>query len=902
VWLLSTALSLTAAVHLGAQSSIIALERVTPGPVSGTAGSTVTAVIRVTNKGSALVNLKPNIDTPSGWGVVLGNTEFPLAGGASDIWMMSVGVPARASAGSYTIRFGLGAESKSPFRDSVLVVLKERRAVEIKLSNRPSYVIAGSAYTVEYLVRNKGNSTAAIAIDTKSGLARKITVTPATVTLAPGESRSLKVSVQMRKVGLRATEDVLEVTAAHALDRSATSHVSSTITVVQPAGYTEPRVIVPSVLKIRGTPDGETASPFEFSGGGPLRSTGDVNISYLARGKTGQSSAFGDREEYWLDLTSPRYSLRGGDNLYRLSPLLGGGQPGFGGALEANAHGFNLGGYAQRFRFQDGTPSERGASVGWKDSTRAQFALNAIDRPNGSLAGRVAGLSGQVNPFSDMSVEFDFGRNLGGGRSGFARSIHLNGRAPLQYDIGHVYGDSNFNGPARGITHSYGVLSGKPFGNLRVNVSGSDHKVMAAPYVPESPELAFRDDSFRTAGAGIAWNDWLSLDYLNTQQQQGTIVEPVDEQEQSLALRITRSFSFTNFFVSAEAGRVERGVDPKQPHYTMYSAGSSFSWGAQSFSFFGDLYSGGSINRGPVPFVSLGGEANVRVTSLLRVSVTAFSSRTRDGSPGGYSQVDSRVTQSFASGSSISIRMRRSAAGMSAARTVGYIEYSLPIGIPSFHAAVRGRATGRVVDAETGKGLVNALVRLGPQAAITDRDGRVYFSSLPQGEYRASLAQETTSSDKIFIGNPEVTIDTLNLEPVTFHLAVDRPATVKGTLREWVLAKKGIGNEADSLREENFVEGATVALMSATDTLYRLTDFSGGFLFQEIPKGEWAIKVVTDPPPGKRFDPVETKLQLRSGGAADVLLRLIPQQRTIRMIGGDVTSLVSPDPTPPVRR
>lgn len=888
-----------AAVRLDAQSqnSAIVLERVTPGPVGAVAGATVTAAVRVTNKLSGTLALKPRIDAPAGWGVVLGLSAFEVAGGASDVWMISVGVPARASAGTYMIRYGASPDAESPFSDSIPVILKERHAVEIKLVNRPSYVVAGSAYSVDFIVRNKGNANAPISIESKSGLAKKTTISPANLTLAAGESRAVKITVQMRKVGLRATEDVLEVTASHSQDGTATSHVSSNITVVQPAGYTEPRIVLPSVLKIRGTRDGETASPFEFSGGGPLRSTGEATISYLARGKTGKSSAFGEREEYWVDLNSPNYSIRGGDNLYRLSPLLGGGQPGFGGAAEINTHGFNLGGYAQRFRFQEGTPSERGASIGWKGSERANFALNAIGRPDGALAGRVAGLSGRINPFSDMNVEFDLGANVNSRQPGRARSFHVNGRAPIQYDLGHVAGDSLFNGPARGIAHSYGVLSANPVGQLRVNLSGSEHKVQAA-----ASEFALRDDLFRTAGGGLAWDGWLSLDYLNTQQHQGTVTDPVDEAEQSLAMRVSHSFSFSNFFLSAEGGRVTRGVDPKKASYTMYSAGSSFTVGAHSLSVFGDLYSGGSISRGPVPFINLGGEATLQITSLVRVSVTAFKSRTRDGSPGGYSQIDSRITQSFAGGSAISLRTRRSAAGTVAARTVGYLEYSLPIGVPSFHAAVRGRATGRVVDAETGRGLVNTLVRLGPQAAITDGDGRVYFSSLPAGEYRASLAQETTSSDKIFIGDPEVTIDTLNMNPVTFHLAVDRPATVKGSLREWTLVKKGIGNEPDSLKEGNFVEGATVALMSATDTLYRLTDLSGGFLFQEIPRGAWTLKVVTDAPVGKRFDPIELPLQIKSGQVVDAPLRLIPQQRSIRMIGGDVSVPVAADSPSAVSR
>lgn len=776
------------------------------------------------------------------------------------------------------------------------VDIKERRLLEIRLLRRPDYAIAGKSYTAEFVVRNRGNAQAPVAVSSKSTFAKDVTASPSVFSLTPGEARAVKVTVATRKANLRSGDDVLEVSVAHTQDVSTEAHISSNITVVQPAGYTEPRVTVPAVLKLRGAPS-ETAAPFEFSGGGSLRSVGNEQITFLARGPSGKSSAFGERDEYRVGLESDRYSINAGDNLYRLSPLLGDGQPGFGGSARFVARNFNIMGFGQKFRYQGGNLAERGASIGWTKSEETQLSLNAINRPNGVFTGSAASISGLLNPVSDMKVEFDVSSNVSSGPARYGRSLHVNGAAPFQYDVGHVSGDSLFLGPARGIAHTYGVISGSPFGELRVNAAGSEHRVRA-----RTSDFPGRDELFRTVSAGLAWDGVLSLDLAGTKQKQGTLAEPLDETERSATLRTSHNFSFGNSWISAERGNSLKSGATKRSYYGMYSAGTTVNVRANSFSLFGDYYTGGSITRGPIPYMNVGGSAWIEVTPMTRISVIGFSAHTRDGSPGGYSQIDTRITQTFSTGSSISVRTRRTAAASTAAKLVGYLEYSLPIGVPTFRSVVTGRATGRIVDSETGRGIPNTLVRLGPQAAITDHDGRVYFSSLPAGEYRASLAQETTTSDRIFIGDPQVTIDTTRTAPATFALAVDRPATVQGSLKEWLLVKTGIGNQPDSLREGGELEGVTIALMSKTDTLYRLTDLSGRFTFREIPHGEWTLKVASDPPTGKKYDPVEVALSIHAGDMLDIPLRLIPQRRAIRMIGGSEETPVPQSSTPPVRR
>ncbi|PYP52144.1 MAG: hypothetical protein DMD39_07290, partial [Gemmatimonadetes bacterium] len=101
-----------------------------------------------------------------------------------------------------------------------------------------------------------------------------------------------------------------------------------------------------------------------------------------------------------------------------------------------------------------------------------------------------------------------------------------------------------------------------------------------------------------------------------------------------------------------------------------------------------------------------------------------------------YSQIDARLTHTLPNDSKLSLRIRSATIMLTGSpEKQAYLEYSLPIGVPTGRIRHPGRATGTVIDGESGHPLSGVLVRLGPQGGVTDRDGRVSFAGLPPGEY-----------------------------------------------------------------------------------------------------------------------------------------------------------------------
>src|SRR5579884_347601 len=116
------------------ESSIGLIARSRTGSVAKVdPGSTVTAVYVVANRGHEALSLSPRIGAPSDWSVVTGTQDFPLAAGNSDTWVISLAVPSQTAAGRHVIPLELGAapQSRALVRDSLIVEVAERRAIDV---------------------------------------------------------------------------------------------------------------------------------------------------------------------------------------------------------------------------------------------------------------------------------------------------------------------------------------------------------------------------------------------------------------------------------------------------------------------------------------------------------------------------------------------------------------------------------------------------------------------------------------------------------------------------------------------------------------------------------------------------------------------------------------------------
>lgn len=860
-------------------------------PVTTDPGATVTAAMRLGNISRDTIAITPRVAAPADWSTILGTFPFTLAPHEGDVWLVSVRVPANAPAERYAIQLRADdAAHHMLVRDSVIVYVRPRRAVELTVAERPSYAISGSGYRALVLARNSGNVPATYRLATASSLGSPLDA-PATLTLAAGESRMLRIGVTSTTSSVQAYEDVLDFTAMDMADTAATAHTSTHVTIVQRAGAGTDLHTVGSTLRLRAASASTGVSPFELVGGGRLRDGGSEQLDFLFRGRTSSYSPFGDREEYRVGLRGSGFRFQAGDALYSASPLSSAGQQGFGGGLELGDSTFGGGAFAQKFRLVPGQGSEQGAFIrlGGDESAGApRIGLAAVNRTGGALDGRVLSMSSRLHPGGDMVVDFEYADSRGNAGHDVARSARVSGGTVVHMDLGHRDVGPNFAGIGRGSTYDYANFATLPWNDLQLSANGSRSITRGSILGLDLQQ------QLRTSLVALSWNDRLSLGFTTLSRDSRSLLVP-DQSQRGIIARGQRMTGITRFWGSVELGRAHDDASIESHPYHTITAGASAPLGSSTISLWADESRGAAILRGSDHVITVGGDAQLHVAD--RTTLTVGGSATRNSvpaglafDPGGYTQVDARLTRELQSGASISMRVRfggRDFSDAALGQKLAYLEYSMPLQVPVGPARQPGRVRGRVVDEQTGEGVAGALVRLGPQAAITDDDGRVAFAGLPAGSYRVALANQLVSGSTVFTGNPVVVVDEARRTPSRFDVAIEPAGTITGAVRQIVIARTGIGSSSDSLADGGPLEGVSVALAGARDTVYRTTDASGTFTFTDVPSGSWTLIVTAETPAQTQWEQGRIPVVMTAGAHRTVTFRLVPKRRRVKIVAGD---------------
>jgi hypothetical protein len=853
------------------------------GAIKADAGGTITATLQVRNPSLDTLTVVSRVSPPADWVVILGESPFTLGPRASDTWMLSVRVPSRTAAGRYAIRLrAIDAWGHFLLADSILVEVRSHRAVKVALAERPTYGVSGTPYEGRFLVHNVGNVAATFSIRARSSVGT-VQQPDTTLTLAANESRIMTVRVAAELPSAEAVDDVIVLRVADTSDSTVAATSSARITVVQRAGEDAGLHTVSSTLRVRAAEEVAGVSRYELVGGGALRDGGRERLDFVVRSKPAYGSPFGDREEYHAALEGAHFSLEGGDALYQASRLTSASQRGTGGRLTLGDSSLGIGYFAQRFRFQPDGGMEQGAFVHLGSNrifASPHLGVSGVDRSDGPFAGRILAASGSVNPVGDMAVNLEYAASNGDAGRGVARSARVGAGTALHLDAGHLDADSSYAGPLRDSRYDYVSMTTAPLAGLQLRGSFTSSRTSAR-------FLAIRSTyDLHTGVAELSYRGRFAVGY--TSYARAISLLPGVEMQRGVTARAEQGFGPLRFWGSGESGQVTL-VDSTTRAYGTFTGGVSVQAGGSSVSLFGESSRDALVLRGAERVAMVGVDAQLQLTRSTRFAVMGSSSRTQQPDVS-YAYADARLMQLLPNGATITARVRIGGQDLHEAllgQRLAYLEYSTPLQLPIGPSREPGRVQGRVVDQQTGRGIGGALVRLGPQAAITDDDGRVSFAGLPAGSYRVALAQQMASGATVFNGNPNVRVDSGARRPATFNVAVEPAGRIAGSIRRLVVARTGIGSEPDSLADGGPVEGVTVLLIGARDTLYRTTDASGQYVFTDVPSGSWTVVVQGELSPQTQWEHERVTTELKAGAALVVDFRLVPRRRRVKIVGGD---------------
>jgi hypothetical protein len=863
------------------------------------AGGVVTAAFDVRNARRESVWAAPRIVVPKGWSVIVGGAPFDLSANGRELWLVGVAPTATTAAGTYMIRASLRVADDSTLADSVFVRLPERRGLEVFPGEAPSYTMAGDGYSVTFFVHNRGNVTSTFSLRASTSLGPAPSLQNKSVTVQPGATTIVEGRVSNERAGLGwgTRENVVELLAQDDADSTNTSTVSLHTTIVpRSRRWLDQLSTMPAQLTLRSVGTNSGVSPASLFGSAQLGPGSNTQVDFVFRAPVSGPSLFGERDEYRVAVTADRYRVRLGDNLYGFSQLSSSWTAGFGAEARGEVSGVTAGAYVKENRWTGIPGSERALTVG--TSARAPFSVSVIGVDRTGVAGTSARM-GTVTSQARLGrslIEVEDAVSDSAGIGGEAHRARVSGEySRLSYDASLTRGSPDFAGRDHGQTTGHAGFTATLDGaSLTANTS-------TLSYVPTFDALGFSRVRSTTV-EGSFLRDRLSLIYEQANRADSGMFAALGGGQRGGRIRTSLPLGWANLFADV-AGGYARRADAEEGRYasasmTLHAPLS----GAGSLELF--------VQRSAGMLFETSG-LNAATTALLHLShsnsllISAYGNVPAGQTRLYYGQIDAEVGHTLQNGMTLVVRDRlTSSPWRSTAPTSNlmFVELRAPLQIPTGLARSRGMARGRIFDEETGRGVSGVLVRLGPEAAVTDAQGRVAFASLPPGRYHASVdgaAGSRVAADALLTGDVAVDVTADAERTPDFTLSLVRGGQVRVDVRQFDFATTLATSSPDSLVDAGGFGGAMIALIGTRDTIYQVTNQNGIADFRDVPVGRWAVQVIAATlSDAHALESDESAVVVRAGGRTSLGLRVVPKRRAVQFVAPPPVIVAKPVKNP----
>lgn len=842
-------------------------------------GDVVTAPFRLSNRARVIVVAEVEVVLPPRWRSATPLPALELVAGGNDLQLVSIAVPRDAPAGRYVVRL------RAPHAgDSVIVKVRERRLLEVFRQETPAFVVAGEPYTTRFTLVNRGNAPAQLRLRAHSSLGLSARLDSASFVLPVGGSREITVLVPTERSIRRQMRDLLELRAGRpGLPDSA---LASTMMEIIPrgGGHGLRFRTFPVVLGLRVTESGSVQAPAMVAGAGPLAHGDNTQLEFLFRRARPASALMNERDEYRVALRGKGFDIRLGDHVYALSPLTEPGRGGFGAAGALRLGRWSGGTLVRWDRWGFDADSMAGGFLGFRVAPAAHVQVHYLHIRNEGQSDVWTG-RGQFAVFRHAALDLEYGIGTGALGRGTAHSVGFSGSVPvLSWAVRHVRADRAYPLTERTLPADAASVTLRPWGGWRIEGTwnAANRELLSlAPFVSATVRT-------RHSRVGLAYRSAFTLEYKQNELEVEGVVPAPSRQARTVALRFAPRFGRVTVSPGGEMGVV---VDRRTGEETAFQrTGLQASVALRS----GDWISASIERRSGGPALgsrdplSASLNASVRLTPLtwLRVST----SRTLyDGLwEGAYQSVEAVLEQKLPLGHRLITRLRTFSSGAApAAQPPAFqVEYEIPLRIPVARLKASGSVEGRVFDVQTGRGLADVPIRLGDQVIMSDKRGRVIFSSLKSGHYDLQFDQQAVGANRVpRQGTPRaVTVD----ERGTARFAVGFVAASR-LLGSVVLLELPLGGRTDTATAGAQTGGPlhnVVVTISAPGEVHRrVSDALGRFDFSGLPAGRWRLEPAPGAlPPHHVWEEEALDIELGPGEQRELLLKVIPKNRPMRLV------------------
>lgn len=885
-------------------------------------GEIVSATFVVENMTGREETFEESLVLPEGWHAITPSDVFTLQTGQEAVRMLAFQVPNTAEAKDYEIIYSVRSKRDYAIRDEVALGVSVLSVGEMKLflESAPDTVTAGQTYEIRIRITNSGNSSLDVLISARSSSDYPLTLSAKEMTLKPGKSAPISLSVHTPSKIPKSLNHIVTLEASSKKDPSVATSLSVRTEVLSQMAKVDLYQRVPATLTLRslGQKDEDKSEGFdvELEGKGYLKE-GSSQVEFLFRGPdTQDKSLYGERDEYYLNYSDPKFDFRVGDQSYGLSYLTSYSR--YGRGIEAKYHpedkNFNLGSYSLKSRFGAPEWDEQGIYVESRPSSNAALKINYLKRKQDSyyvtpsLKDDIYSVEGSFKPARDMDLEVEYAEGKRRGRTkdlkGSAYDVNMSGNLKkFRYSFSKTHAEPDFYGYYNDSDYTSSSLSFLLSKRLNGFVSYSSYETNL-DMDPDRGDTSTEETLFQAGVNYSLASDWyIQFAYDEFSRKDKLQPSNYDISEKAYRFSIGRSAEKFNYRLEARyADQHDRikGVSASPWNYSFYA---SYMPSAELFL---TLYGGFGDNSAIEGSRLLSDQDNLglsfRWQATERLTLSGWYTKYNFNSKRPESdQYNFELKYLMPDESYWSFKIRRYDWEYGEYVETNYVlSYSIPIGIPVGKKKSLGVISGKVweLQDDAKEPLSRAVATLNGSKTATDAGGRFTFSA-PPGTYLlnmdlSSMGFGKTTEEKLPM---KVTVEagkTVNVE-----LTIVKAATLSGQVvlgkselaRAPETTKPVILGEPGSAETPQVFKGVLVELSRDDETIRTLTDDEGKFSFMNIRPGTWKFKAYDYNLPAYHYiQNPEMEIMILPGEKKDITLKVVPKKRQIEILEEGVIS------------